>query len=80
MKNQYHDLIEQNRGMMDKRYHNMMLGSKAFDPLMLTDFFAFHAHKILKDSKSAHFSAKNGYFLMFCGSQGHLFSCKQENR
>ena len=58
----------------------MTLGSKAFDPLMLTDFFAFHAHEILKDSKSAHFSTKNGYFLMFCGSQSHLFSCKQENR
>ena len=28
-----------------------MLGSKAFDPLMLTDFFAFHAHEILKTFK-----------------------------
>ena len=60
--------------------NNMMLESKAFDPLMLTEFFAFHAHEILKNSKSAHFSTKNGYFLMFCGSQSHLFSCKQENR
>ena len=25
-----------------------MLGSKAFDPMMLTDFFAFHAPEILK--------------------------------
>ncbi|MBR6770620.1 MAG: hypothetical protein IKM28_05185 [Lachnospiraceae bacterium] len=30
---------------------DMMLGSKAFDPLMLTDFFAFHAHEILKTFK-----------------------------
>ena len=46
--------------------------------MMLTDFFAFHAPEILKHSKSAHFSAKNGYFLMFYGSQSHAFSCKHE--
>ena len=56
----------------------MMLGSKAFDPMIPTDFFAFHAPEILKHSKFAHFSAKNGYFLMFCGSQSHTFSCKHE--
>ena len=27
---------------------SIMLGTKVFDPLMLTDFFAFHAHEILK--------------------------------
>ena len=29
-------------------YHTMLLRSKASVPLMLTDFFAFHVHEILK--------------------------------
>ena len=33
---------------------------------------------ILKHLKSAHFSTKNGYFSVFCGSISHAFSCKQE--
>ena len=33
---------------------------------------------ILKHLKSAHFSTKNGYFSMFCGSISHAFSCKHE--
>ena len=40
--------------------------------------FAFHAPAILKHLKSAHFSTKNGYFSVFCGSISHAFSCKQE--
>ena len=48
-----------------------MLGSKAFDPIMLMDFFAFHAPEILKHEKVAVFSVKNGYFLMFYGPQSH---------
>ena len=54
------------------------LESKGFAPMMLTDFFAFHAPEILKYSKSAHFSTKNGYFLIFYESQSHAFSCKHE--
>ena len=33
---------------------------------------------ILKHLKSAHFSTKNGYFSMCCGSISHAFSCKHE--
>ncbi len=31
-----------------------------------------------KHLKSAHFSTKNGYFSVFCGSISHAFSCKHE--
>ena len=51
---------------------------KQLTPAMPTDFFAFHALEILKHSKFAHFSLKNGCFLMFGGSQSHAFSCKHE--
>ena len=53
-------------------------GQKVFWPLWYTDCFAFHALAILKHLKSAHFSTKNGYFSVFCGSISHAFSCKQE--
>ena len=39
---------------------------------------AFHALAILKHLKSAHFSTKNGYFSVFCGSISHALSCKHE--
>ena len=55
-----------------------MLGSKVFDLMIPTDFFAFHALEILKTFEIRSFSTKNGYFLMFCGSQSHAFSCKHE--
>ena len=47
-----------------------------FDPYDTTDCSAFHAPAILKHLKSAHFSTKNGYFSVFCGSQVQKFSCK----
>ena len=53
-------------------------GQKVFWPLWHTDCFAFHAPAILKHLKFAHFSTKNGYFSVFCGSISHAFSCKHE--
>ena len=46
---------------------------------MPSDFSVLRTLKIRKHSKSAHFSSKNGYLLMFNGSQSHDFSCKHEN-
>ena len=51
---------------------------KVFWPQWYTDCSAFHAPAILKHLKSAHFSTKNGYFSVFCGSRSHAFSCKHE--
>ena len=39
-------------------------------------FRALHSQNRLKHSKSAHFSAKNGYFLMFSGTHRHKNTCK----
>ena len=41
-----------------------------------TDCYALRAPAILKHLKSAHFSTKNGYFSVFCGSQSHVLTCK----
>ena len=41
-----------------------------------TDCYALRAPAILKHLKSAHFSTKNGYFSVFCGSQVQKSSCK----
>ena len=61
-----------------KRGWRRMKGFLTFWPLWYTDCFAFHALAILKHLKSAHFSTKNGYFSVFCGSISHAFSCKHE--
>ena len=57
----------------------MMLGSKASAPMMPSDFSSFRAPKIRKTFEIRSFFYKNGYFLMFSGSQSHDFSCKHEN-
>lgn len=46
--------------------------------MMPWDFYVFHTSEIQKHSKSAHFSTKNGYFLMFSGSQSPVFSRARE--
>ncbi len=38
--------------------------------------YAFYAPVVLKHSKFAHFSAKNGFFLMFSGPKRHEYECK----
>ena len=43
-----------------------------------TDFSALRALEILKHLKSAHFSAKNGFFSVFYGSSRYAFLCKHE--
>ena len=45
---------------------------------MIHGLLHIHTLAILKHLKSAHFSTKNGYFSVFCGSISHAFSCKHE--
>ena len=52
-------------------YHIMMLGSKGFLPPMIPRIVPHNPKNIRNPPCS-------GYFLMFCGSQSHAFSCKHE--
>ena len=45
---------------------------KHLTSMIPTDFDLFHTFEIRS------FSYENGYFLMFCGSQSHVFSCLHE--
>ena len=55
-------------------YVNDVGVKRYLDSMIPTDCYELCALVILKHSKSA----PNGYFLMFCGSQSHTFSCEHE--
>ena len=55
-----------------------MLVSKGILTPMIHGLLRISCSRNPKTPQSAHFSTKNGYFSVFCGSISHAFSCKQE--
>ena len=61
----------------------MMLGSKGILPPMIHGLLRISCSRNPKTPQIRsffyeHFSTKNGYFSVFCGSISHAFSCKHE--
>ena len=58
------------------RYKIMMLGSKDILP---HDTYGLLRISCSRNPKNIRNPPYSGYFLMFCGSQSHVFSCKHDN-